>query len=100
MAEWYSKLGYTMPYGVNMADFILDLASGVVTTTKLDGNESRLHCIACAETYLSARPLGYIQGGDVGEAELGYQLFNSAQVGPRQSPGVPAYLLSFPHLVD
>lgn len=80
MAEWYSKLGYTMPYGVNMADFILDLASGVVTTKKLDGEESRVHCIACAERYLATRPLGYMAGGDLSESELGYELYNSALV--------------------
>ena len=63
-----------------MADFILVIASGVVTTQLLDGEESRLHCIACAERYLASRPLGYIQGGDVGEGELGFSLWTSAQV--------------------
>ena len=31
-AEWFSQLGYTLPYRVSLADFILDLASGDVAT--------------------------------------------------------------------
>lgn len=27
-AQWFATLGFTMPYGVNVADFILDVASG------------------------------------------------------------------------
>ena len=29
-ADWFHKLGYTLPYGTNVADFILDLASGAI----------------------------------------------------------------------
>lgn len=29
-AEFFSGLGYVLPYGVNAADFLLDLASGDV----------------------------------------------------------------------
>ena len=29
-ADWFHKLGFTLPYGTNVADFILDLASGAV----------------------------------------------------------------------
>lgn len=28
VSEWFGNLGCKMPYGVNVADFILDLASG------------------------------------------------------------------------
>ena len=31
-AEWFSHLGYTLPYRVSLADFILDLASADVGT--------------------------------------------------------------------
>ena len=31
-AEWFHQLGYTLPYRVSLADFILDLASGDVAT--------------------------------------------------------------------
>lgn len=30
--EWFDKLGYTLPYRVNVADFILDLSSADVYT--------------------------------------------------------------------
>ena len=32
--EWFAKLGYTLPYRINVADFILDLASADVSTDK------------------------------------------------------------------
>ena len=32
--EWFAKLGYTLPYRINAADFILDLASADVSTEK------------------------------------------------------------------
>ena len=35
--------------GINAADFILDLASGDVLTSKLDGEASRQHLITCSE---------------------------------------------------
>ena len=54
--EWFHKLGYTIPYLINAADFILDLASGDVSTNKITGAESRLHLISCAETFLSVSP--------------------------------------------
>ena len=28
--EWFDRLGYTLPYRVNVADFILDISSGDV----------------------------------------------------------------------
>ncbi len=31
-ADWFHKLGFTLPYGTNVADFILDLASGAILT--------------------------------------------------------------------
>ena len=32
VADWFHKLGFTLPYGTNVADFILDLASGAILT--------------------------------------------------------------------
>ena len=32
--DWFAKLGYTLPYRINAADFILDLASADVSTDK------------------------------------------------------------------
>jgi hypothetical protein len=48
-AEWFRRLGFTMPYGVNMADFILDVASGAVVTSKLEAQQANRHLIACSE---------------------------------------------------
>jgi hypothetical protein len=31
---WFGRLGYKLPYGINAADFILDLASSDVATQK------------------------------------------------------------------
>lgn len=33
-ADWFHRLGYTLPYGTNVADFILDLGSGTVPSAK------------------------------------------------------------------
>ncbi len=33
-ADWFHRLGYTLPYGTNVADFILDLASATVASPK------------------------------------------------------------------
>ena len=38
--DWFDRLGYTLPYGINAADFILDLASSDVATEK--------RCVAAA----------------------------------------------------
>ncbi len=32
--DWFDRLGYTLPYGINAADFILDLSSSDVGTQK------------------------------------------------------------------
>lgn len=48
-AEWFKTLGFTMPYGVNMADFILDVASGAVTSPKLAPEQAQAHLIECSE---------------------------------------------------
>ena len=79
-AEWFHHLGYTMPYGISMADFILDLASGDVYTKKLDGEASRKHLIACADKYLENHPGGYSANVGVRESDLGRELWTSAQV--------------------
>jgi hypothetical protein len=62
-AEWFYHVGYTMPYGVNVADFILDLASGDVFSKKRDGEESRKHLIAVSEKFLTGNSVhGYVKG--------------------------------------
>ena len=46
--EWFAKLGYTLPYRVNTADFILDLSSADVSTEKRCG-----HCCSKRAEVLS-----------------------------------------------
>ena len=48
-AHWFFTLGFTCPYGVNVADFILDVASGAVTSSKLETDAAANHLIACSE---------------------------------------------------
>ena len=48
-AQWFHTLGFTCPYGVNVADYILDVASGTVTSSKLDPDAAAEHLIACSE---------------------------------------------------
>eukprot|EP00887_Chlorella_sp_A99_P001388 scaffold8.g1388.t1 len=60
--EWFSRLGFTLPYRVNVADFILDLASGdVVKMTgeeeEQSGEESRRYLIECSEAFLRRHPM-------------------------------------------
>lgn len=49
---WFGRLGYKLPYGINAADFILDLASSDVATQKRDGEESREYLIELYEAYV------------------------------------------------
>ncbi len=59
-ADWFEQVGFPMPYGVNSADFILDLASGdVESAAKGSGENGRTYMIACSEEYLKAKPRGY-----------------------------------------
>ena len=69
-ADWFHRLGFSMPFGVNTADFILDLASGDVSTRKLKGQESRLHLIACAERYAKSHRLAFTSLTSQQDAQL------------------------------
>ncbi|KAL3132535.1 hypothetical protein ABBQ32_009078 [Trebouxia sp. C0010 RCD-2024] len=54
--DFFDKLGYRLPYRVNVADFILDLASADVYTATRDGEASRSYLITCTEAYLEKHP--------------------------------------------
>ena len=79
-ADWFEKLGYPLPRGVNQADFFLDISSGDVSTYKINGEDARLHCIACADKFLSSHHDGFAAGSQLQEASIGYQLWNAAEV--------------------
>lgn len=81
-ADWFDKLGYMLPRGVNQADFFLDLASGDVSTKKIGGDQARLHCIACAEKFLSDHPEGFTNGIALSESDFGRELWTAAEVTP------------------
>lgn len=79
-ADWFEKLGYPLPRGVNQADFFLDISSGDVSTYKIDGETARLHCIACADKFLANNPGGFVEGSHLAESQLGHKLWNAAEV--------------------
>ncbi|KAK9803713.1 hypothetical protein WJX73_005190 [Symbiochloris irregularis] len=54
--DWFDRLGYKLPYRVNVADFILDLSSADVSREDRGGEESRMHLIACSENYQAHHP--------------------------------------------
>lgn len=83
-AEWFRKLGFKLPYGVNVADFILDLASGEVPTGAMDAEEARLYLVQCQETFTAkslakgdGEFLGYGWGAELSEATLGTDLWRA-----------------------
>lgn len=55
--DYFDCIGYPIPPRVNAADFLLDLASGEVSSKLRDGEHSRRHLIAITEAFLSERPL-------------------------------------------
>ncbi|KAL4427647.1 hypothetical protein ABPG75_001736 [Micractinium tetrahymenae] len=61
-AAWFQQLGVPCPFGVNIADWILDLASGEVVGKQKTGEDMRLHLVACSEQFLQQEPAGYAGG--------------------------------------
>jgi hypothetical protein len=72
-----------MPYGVNMADFILDLASGEVRSDSMDCEEARRYLIECQEAYAHTCAKsqgdfqGYGKGLELSERTLGADLWTA-----------------------
>jgi len=58
---WFTKQGYELPYTVNVAEFILDIANGDHEDQGRDGEESRVYLINCMTDYLKSHPRGYIK---------------------------------------
>jgi ABC-type multidrug transport system ATPase subunit len=55
--DYFERVGYPIPPRVNAADFILDLASGEVSSKTRNGETSRRHLVALTEAFLVDRPL-------------------------------------------
>ena len=54
--DWFHRLGFTLPYGVNAPDFLLDIASGDVTAdaaraTGVRGDAARIALIAAYDRF-------------------------------------------------
>lgn len=73
---WFTALGHPVPYGVNVADFMLDISSGEAlpilemkkskdgsTQAEYTGEASRVRCIEISERYLEENPDGYVLDG-------------------------------------
>lgn len=59
--EWFQKQGFPMPYGVNVAEYILDLANGDIEGQNMNGEESRKYLIEGMKDYLNSNPRGFIK---------------------------------------
>lgn len=77
-ADWFHRLGFTLPYGVNAADFLLDVASGDVTADadRVDGsgNAARRALVAAYERFAdlaTADQDGYSASADLTEDVVG-----------------------------
>eukprot|EP00879_Flechtneria_rotunda_P022444 GHRR01023695.1.p1 GENE.GHRR01023695.1~~GHRR01023695.1.p1 ORF type:complete len:455 (+),score=179.90 GHRR01023695.1:174-1538(+) len=83
---WFSMLGFQMPYGVNVADFLLDLAQGEVE----GGDLSRLAITAGSST----EQMGEQQQQQQSASELQHlpHVLHSGET----APGMPASRLSGP----
>ena len=69
--EFFNLLGYTLPYRVNAADFLLDLASGDVSIGgERGGEDSRQFLVQCSEMFLAEDPSGY-DDNDIGDQSSG-----------------------------
>jgi ABC-type multidrug transport system ATPase subunit len=78
-ADWFGNLGYIMERGINQADFILDIASGDVQSSKLKGADAQQHVIQCADHYLAEHPNGYWEGSKLKEDDFGADLWSAAE---------------------
>ncbi|CAL5220454.1 g2473 [Coccomyxa viridis] len=80
-AHWFHTLGFTCPYGVNVADFILDVSSGAVNSSKLESEDAVKHLTACSERYAEAFPKedGYRHPETLNEDILGTSLWTAAR---------------------
>eukprot|EP01026_Neomeris_dumetosa_P054850 TRINITY_DN494_c0_g1_i3.p1 TRINITY_DN494_c0_g1~~TRINITY_DN494_c0_g1_i3.p1 ORF type:complete len:686 (-),score=55.92 TRINITY_DN494_c0_g1_i3:520-2577(-) len=66
VAAWFDHIKFPVPFGVNIADHILDLANGDAPNSELSKEEIKKHLIAAAEQYLEHRPQsGFVEQEDL-----------------------------------
>ncbi|KAK9839571.1 hypothetical protein WJX84_010569, partial [Apatococcus fuscideae] len=90
---WFDHLGYTLPYKINIADFILDLASADVTKSSRTGEESRQFLIQCSEAYMLRHPTN---GFKTVDSELMTLKNAAANLSAKASPGQESAPLEVP----
>ena len=62
--DWFHNQGFDMPYGVNVAEYILDIANGNVEGQDMSGEESRAHLVDVMTNFLSSSPRGFLKSED------------------------------------
>eukprot|EP00210_Caulerpa_lentillifera_P005992 g5727.t1 len=67
--DWFDRHGYPLPYGVNVAEFILDIANGDISGESLDGESSRVHLVDQMTDYLKKNPQGFLERGCILEED-------------------------------
>ena len=72
--DYFERVGYPIPPRVNAADFILDLASGEISSKMRNGETSRRHLVALTEVFLTDRP---IHGFNPSEDPEGFQVLEA-----------------------
>eukprot|EP00210_Caulerpa_lentillifera_P007371 g7045.t1 len=61
VVDWFNQHGYPLPYGVNVAEFILDIANGDIQGQDTDGESSRVQLIERMTHYLTKNPNGFLE---------------------------------------
>lgn len=106
--DWFHRLGFTMPYGVNAADFLLDVASGDVSGAtdggggappagpapkSLSGEPARRHLIDVYERFASLHGTehdGFSQSVSLSAAVVGPDAWAAMQARRSLSDTLPA----------
>ena len=59
--DWFHDQRFDMPYGVNIAEYILDIANGDIEGQGMNGEESRAHLVDAMTHFLASNPRGFIR---------------------------------------
>ena len=67
VVPWFGALGFALPYGVNVADFLLDLAQGEVQGVVVEAASGGSHELGGSSDSSSCAATGRDKGGSCGE---------------------------------
>ena len=62
--DWFHNQGFDMPYGVNVAEYILDIANGNIEEQDMSGEECRAHLVDAMTNFLTSNPRGFLKSED------------------------------------